>query len=175
MGCEFIKCLCFASSKSMDLYVFENLFKCERNKLQENKDCRFFTVTRESQLSGELFFNFLSDQRVKVIFFYSKSLNRQKALDTILEFSEFRLYQSSLVDKSKIYFLPKTCLQIMKNLKNLKQFSFFNNRVAKVYFCEGEIRQNDDIKGFLKVFCFWLVCVVVAFFWEKSEFESNYT
>jgi hypothetical protein len=159
----------------MSLYVFENLFKSERKSLEESKDCRFFTVTSENQLRSESFFNFLNDQKVKVLFFYSRSLNRQKALETLLEFSEFRLYQSSLVEKSQIYFLPKACLQIMKNLKSLKQFSFFNNRVAKVYFYEGKLRQNKDIKGFLKVFCFWLVCVVVAFFWEKSEFESNYT
>lgn len=159
----------------MDLVVFENLFNNEKQVIRTKfMDAIFLDITKVEEFNSEKYFHFMNSHRPKVLFLNTTNYSRQLALSFFPE-GHFLYYFSSYFKEYNRLYLPRLMIKQMAKLKNLKSFNFFQlNSHAKYHFIEGKILKNPSIIRLFAVFCFWLVCVGVAFFWETNNFESNH-
>lgn len=158
----------------MNLLVFENLFYFEKREFLKQFPFKSYSLYRLNQLDEITFLNFLDHAELKILFINSRHLNRNVLLHQLKQLSDFQLFQSRL-GLDKFIYLPRIFVKVMCKIKCLRQINFFiENPNARYFVIEGSISQNDLIH-LLKFFSFWLVCIVVAFFWEINSFESHYS
>lgn len=158
----------------MNLLVFENLFYFEKRGLLELLPYKSFSLFRLDQLDDITFLNFLDCSEIKILFINSRHLNRKKLLLQLAQLTDYRLFQTQYGIEKFVY-LPSILISVMCKIKCLKQFNFFiENHHAKYFVIEGKLNQNQ-LTTIIKFFSFWLVCVVVAFFWEIKNIESHYS